>query len=224
MIDLNVIEAARQERVEKLVAIGNVFAYASDAPMPLKESTLFDGLPTDAHRGVGWLKRNLALLADLYYRQYEFPMVVVYSANGYGPGDSVDPKRGHVIPATIMKCIRDSELHVWGDGSPTRDFLYAKDIAEGLLLAVEKLSPPGFVNIGSGNEISIRELVTLIARYSEFDGKIVYDASKGGGDARRCVSIDNARELMGFQPKVPMVEGLQRTIQWCRSQNSEQMV
>lgn len=220
MIDLNLVEAARQENVEKLVAIGNVFAYASDAPMPLKEETLFDGLPTDAHRGVGWLKRNLALLADLYYRQYEFPMVVVYSANGYGPRDSVDPKHSHVIPATIMKCMRDSELQVWGDGSPTRDFLYAEVIAEGLLLAAEKLVPPNYVNIGSGTEVSIRELVTLIARYTGFNGNIVFDASKGGGDARRCVSIDKARALMGFQPKVSLEEGLRRTIQWYQSQLS----
>jgi len=220
LIDLNVVEAARQEGVDKLVAIGNLFAYASDAPMPLREESLFDGLPTDAHRGVGWLKRNLAVLADLYYRQYGFPMVVVYSANGYGPRDSLDPVHSHVIPATIMKCLRDKELVVWGDGSPTRDFLFAEDIAEGLVLAAEKLAPPNFVNIGSGAEISIRELVTLIARYTEFAGHIVFDTSKSGGDARRCASIEKARELMGFHPRVPIEEGLQRTVQWYRSQLS----
>lgn len=213
-IDLNVIEAARLEGVEKLVAIGNLFAYASDAPVPLMEESLFDGLPTDAHRGVGWLKRNLAIMADLYYRQYQFPMVSVFSANAYGPGDSLDTSHAHVIPATIMKCFRDKELIVWGDGTPTRDFLFAEDIAEGLLLAAEKLTPPDFVNIGSGSEISVRQLVELIADYSGFSGKISFDADKSGGDARRCTSIDKARKLIGFSPKMIMERGLKRTVEW----------
>lgn len=218
LIDLNIVEAGHQEGVNKLVTIGNLFAYASDAPVPLREDSLFDGLPTDAHRGVGWLKRNLAVLADLYYRQYQFPMVVVYSANGYGPRDSLDLAHSHVIPATIIKCIRDPELVVWGDGSPTRDFLFAEDIAEGLLLAAERLTPPTYLNIGSGAEISVRELVTLIARFSGFAGKITYDTTKSGGDARRCTNIDRARELMDFQPRVSMSEGLHRTVEWYKTQ------
>lgn len=217
-IDLNVVEAARQAGVEKFVAIGNLFAYAPDAPVPLQEDAIFHGLPTDAHRGVGWMKRNLAVLADMYYREYQFPMVVVYSANAYGPHDSLDLAHSHVIPATIMKCFRDPELMVWGDGSPTRDFLFAGDIAEGLLLAAERLMPPTYLNIGSGAEISVRELVTLIARYAGFAGKITYDTTKSGGDARRCTSIDRARELMDFQPCVSMEEGLQRTVEWYKTQ------
>jgi GDP-L-fucose synthase len=217
-IDQNVIEAAHQAGVEKLVAIGNLFAYAPDAPVPLREDAMFNGLPTDAHRGVGWMKRNLAVLADLYYREYQFPMVVVFSANAYGPRDSLDLAHSHVIPATIMKCFRDSELVVWGDGSPTRDFLFAEDIAEGLLLAAERLMPPTYLNIGSGAEISVRELVTLIARYSGFAGKITYDTTKSGGDARRCTSINRARELMDFQPRVSMSEGLHRTVEWYKTQ------
>ena len=216
LIDLNLIEASRQEGVEKFVAIGNLFAYAADAPVPLHETNLFDGLPTDAHRGVGWLKRNLALIADLYYRQFEFPMVVVYTANAYGPKDSLDPIHSHVIPATIMKCFREMELLVWGDGSPTRDFLFAEDIAEGLLLAAEKLAAPHYVNIGSGSEISVKELVTLIAEYSGFKGEIKFDISKSGGDARRCTSIHKAVQLMNFNPKISMVEGLRRTVEWYR--------
>jgi len=215
-IDLNVVEAARMEGVEKLVAIGNLFAYATDAPVPLREESLFDGLPTDAHRGVGSMKRNLALLTDLYYREYKFPMAVVYSANGYGPRDSLDPAHSHVIPATIMKCFRDKELVVWGDGSPTRDFLFAEDIAEGLILAAERLAPPNYVNIGSGTEISVRELVELIARFSQFKGNIVFDTTKSGGDARRCTSTDKAQELMGFHAQVTMSEGLRRTVEWYR--------
>ena len=214
MIDMNVVEAARQAGVEKLVAIGNLFAYASDVPMPLVEERLFDGLPTDAHRGVGWLKRNLALIADLYYRQYQFPMVVVYSANAYGPRDSTDPAHSHVIPATIMKCFREQELVVWGDGTPTRDFLFAEDIAEGLVLAAERLSPPNYVNLASGSEISVRELTELIARYSGFKGSITFDTTKSGGDARRCASIEKARQMMGFTSQVSIEEGLRRTVEW----------
>ena len=218
MIDLNMVEAARQEGVEKFVAIGNLFAYASDVPMPLREERLFDGLPTDAHRGVGWMKKNLALIADLYYREYEFPMVVLYSANAYGPRDSTDATHSHVIPATIMKCFRERELVVWGDGTPTRDFLFAEDIAEGLVLAAERLSPPNYVNLASGSEISVRELTELIARYSGFQGRITFDTTKSGGDARRCASIERAKELMGFAPRFSMEEGLRRTVEWYREQ------
>lgn len=217
-MDLNIIEAARQEGVEKFVAIGNLFAYASDAPIPLKEENLYDGLPTDAHRGVGWMKRNLAVVADLYYRQYQFPMVVIYSANAYGPCDSLDLAHAHVIPSIIMKCQRDQELIVWGDGTPTRDFLFAEDVAEGLVLAAEKLLPPHFVNIGSGAEISVRELVTLIALQTGFKGQILFDAAKSGGDARRYTSIEKAQIMMDFSPHVSMEQGLQRTVEWYRAQ------
>ena len=213
-IDLNLVKAACEAGVEKLVAIGNLFAYASDAPVPLREESLFDGVPTDAHRGVGSLKRNLALIADLYYREFGLPMTVVYSANAYGPGDSLDPKHAHVIPSLIMKCFRDKELVVWGDGSPTRDFLYASDVAEGLLRAAEELEPPHYVNIGSGREISVRELVDLISQLTGFKGKISYDSSKTGGDARRCTSVDRARREIGFEAAVPVEEGMKRTVEW----------
>lgn len=219
-IDLHMIEAARREGIEKFVAIGNLFAYAADVPIPIHENDLFSGLPTDAHRGVGWLKKNLAVMADLYFRQYGFPIVVVYSANAYGPGDSVDLMHSHVIPATIMKCMQSNELVVWGDGSPTRDFLFVEDIAEGLVLAAERLQPPEYINIGSGTEISIRELVTLIAELSGFKGAVQFDVSKTGGDARRFTSIDKAQKLMGFSPTVSIRDGMKRTVDWYRSKLS----
>jgi GDP-L-fucose synthase len=218
LIDLNVVEAARQAGVQKLVAVGNLFAYAPDAPVPLREETMFNGLPTDAHRGVGYLKRNLALLADLYYREYRFPMVVVYTANAYGPGDSLDPAHAHVIPSIIMKCLRDPELVVWGDGTPTRDFLFAEDVAGGLVLAAEKLDAPDYINIGSGSEVSVRELVSLIAQYASFHGKITFDTSKSGGDARRCTSVARAQAQIGFMPAVPISVGMQRTVDWYKAQ------
>ena len=217
LIDMNMIEAACREGVEKFVAIGNLFAYAGDVPIPIKEEYLFNGLPTDAHRGVGWFKRNLALMADLYYRQYKMPMVVVYSANAYGPGDSLDRAHAHVIPATIMKCFRDKELIVWGDGSPTRDFLFVEDIAEGLVLAAEKLEPPNYVNIGSGNEVSIKELVEYIVRFSEFKGNVEFDATKSGGDARRCTDINKALRMMNFKSQTTVENGLKKTVEWYRN-------
>ncbi len=215
-IDLNMVTAAREAGVEKFVAIGNLFAYAADAPVPLEERDLFNGLPTDAHRGVGWMKRNLALLADLEFREHGFPMVVVYSANAYGPGDSLDPRHSHVIPSTIIKCLTQKDLVVWGDGTPTRDFLYAEDVAAGILLAAEKLEPPQYVNLGSGTEISVRQLVELITLYTGFSGPVVYDASKAGGDARRCTSVERARTLLGFQPAHDMRSGIERTVNWYR--------
>lgn len=213
-IDLNVVEAARRAGVKKLVSIGNLFAYAADAPLPLAEPSLFDGLPSASHRGVGWLKRNLALIADLYHREHGFPMVVVYSANAYGPRDSLDRERAHVIPATIMKCLAEPELVVWGDGSPTRDFLFADDIAEGLLLAAEKLEAPEYVNLGSGVEVSIREVTDLIVKHAGFAGAVRFDATKPGGDPRRNTDVTRARALLGFQPKVTIEEGMRRTVEW----------
>jgi GDP-L-fucose synthase len=215
-IDLNMAEAARRSGVKKMVALGNLFAYASDAPLPLTEKDLFTGLPSAEHRGIGWLKRNLALISDLYYREYGFPIHVVYSANAYGPGDSLDPARAHVIPSIIMKCFREKELNVWGDGTATRDFLFAADIAEGILLAAEKLESPEFVNIGSGSEISIRELVDLIVHYTGFAGNVSFDAGKGGGKDRHLASTATARRLLGFQPRVDIREGLERTVGWYR--------
>jgi GDP-L-fucose synthase len=215
-IDLNVFRAAQAAGVQKVVAIGNLFAYAADAPIPLHERDLFEGLPTDAHRGVGWMKRNLAVVADLYQREFGFPIVVVYSANAYGPRDSLDPTHAHVIPSTIMKCLSQRELVVWGDGTPTRDFLFADDVALGLLLAAERLEGSQFVNLGSGKEVSIRELVELITKYSGFVGPVSYDAGKAGGDARRCTSVDRARELLGFSPRHDIRAGIESTVRWYR--------
>ena len=221
LIDLNVVEAAREAGAQKLVAIGNLFAYASDVPVPIQEKDLFNGLPTDAHRGVGWMKRNLALLADLYHRQYKFPMVVVYSANAYGPGDSLDPKHAHVIPSTIMKCLRHEDFAVWGDGTPTRDFLYAEDVACGLTLAAEKLDAPSYVNLGSGSEVSVRELVDLVADLARFRGKISYDPTKGGGDARRCTSVTKATHDLDFRPLWDLRSGMELTVKWYSTELSK---
>jgi GDP-L-fucose synthase len=220
LIDLNVVEASRRAGVQKLVCLGNLFAYSADASMPLNERELFTGLPTDAHRGVGWLKRNLALVSDLYWREHHFPVIALYSANAYGPRDSLDRQHAHVIPSTIMKCLRDSELNVWGDGTASRDFLFAADIAKYMLLALEKIGEGRYFNIGSGDEITIRELVDLIVRHSRFRGRVSYDPSKQGGDARRCAGTHIAGEVLGRFPLISMDEGLKKTVDWYREQLS----
>lgn len=216
LIDLNVLEAARLTGATKVIQMGNLFAYAGDAPVPLMEPSLFYGLPSSSHRGVGWMKRNLAVMADLYWREFELPVATIFSANAYGPCDSTNLAHAHVIPSLIMKCLSQPSLEVWGDGSPTRDFLFVEDVARGLLLAAERLVAPGYLNLGSGEEVSVRQIVEWIVEFTGFKGTVSFDASKRGGDARRCVSPNAAAEQLGYKPEVRMREGLQRTVEWYR--------
>jgi GDP-L-fucose synthase len=218
LIDVNVLEAARLAGVSKVVMLGNLLAYPAAAPSPLREESLHDGRIADTHLGIGLAKRNLVLLAEMYYREYAMDVVTVLSANAYGPRDRFDATISHVIPATIMKCFDEAELVVWGDGSPTRDFLYVDDIAEGLALAGEHLAGPDFVNLASGREVSIRELVHTIANLCGFTGEIRFDATKAGGDPRRSASTDRATRLLQFAPRYTLEEGLRRTVDWYRSE------
>ena len=216
LINLHILEAAREAKVLKFVALGNLLAYPADAPSPLREEMLDKGRIADTHRGIGLAKRDLVALAEMYHREFGLGAVSVLSANGYGPRDHFDSPHAHVIPATIAKCFRHDELVVWGDGSPTRDFLFVDDVAEGVVLAAERLDPPAVVNIASGREISIAELVRLIVSLSGFRGPIAFDVTKGGGDPRRVASTDRARQLFDFTPRVSLEEGLRRTIEWYR--------
>lgn len=218
LINLSMLAAAREARVAKFAALGNLLAYPAKAPSPLREESLHDGEIASTHLGIGLAKRDLVSLAEMYHAEYGMSVVNVLSANAYGPRDRFESAHSHVIPATIEKCFRDEDLVVWGDGSPTRDFLFVDDIAEGLLLAAEKLEGPAYVNIASGSEISIGDLVRMIARLCGFKRRIVFDTSKGGGDPRRVASIDRARELTGFTSRVPLEEGLRRTIDWYTAQ------
>lgn len=220
LINLHMLEAAREAGVSRFVALGNLLAYPARARSPLEEEKLHDGQVADTHLGIGLAKRDLVTLAQMYHREFGLPVVNVLSANAYGPGDHFDSPHAHVIPATIIKCLRDPEVVVWGDGSPTRDFLYVDDIAEGLLLAAERLEAPSFVNLASGSEISVGNLVRLIATLTGFTGRIVFDPSKGAGDPRRVASTARAARLLRFQPRVPLEEGLRRTIAWYREQTS----
>src|SRR5688572_12412284 len=222
LINLHMFDAAREAGIRKFVTLGNLLAYPIAARSPLREETLYDGPIADTHLGIGLAKRDLVSLAEMYHREFGLPVVSILSANAYGPGDHFDSPHPHVIPATIGKCLRDDRLVVWGDGSPTRDFLYVDDLAEGLLLAAERLDPPAVVNLASGTEISIGNLVELIARLAGFTGPITFDPSKGGGDPRRVASTERSTRLLGFAPQVSLEEGLRRTIEWYRQQTVAQ--
>ena len=222
LINLHLLEAARDAGVAKVIALGNLLAYPAAAPAPLREDTVHDGAVAVTHMGIGQAKRDMLNLAEMYHLEYGLNVVNILAANAYGPRDHFDGANAHVIPATIVKCSRDEDLVVWGDGSPTRDFLFVEDLAEGLVLAGERLMPPGFVNLASGTEISIAELVKLIAKLCGFKRRIVFDASKGGGDPRRVASTSRSDQLLAFSPRVPIDEGLRRTIDWYQQSASAQ--
>lgn len=217
LINVHLFDAAREAGVGTFVSLGNLLAYPAASTPPYREEDVRNGPVHDAYRGLGLAKRQLLDLSELYFREFGFRAVVVLGANAYGPHDHFDGPQAHVIPSTIAKCFRDEDLEVWGDGSPTRDFIFVDDLADGVLLAAERLDPPGFVNISSGTEISIGDLVRAIARLSGFTRRIVFDASKGGGDARRVASADRAARVLGFAPSVPIEEGLRRTIEWYKA-------
>jgi GDP-L-fucose synthase len=217
LMNLHMLEASYRAGVEKFVGVGNILVYPAVAPSPLEERQLHEGKVAGTHLGIGTAKRDLVLMSEMYHMEYGLNAVNVLSANTYGPRDRFDPEVSHVIPATIMKCHKDDVLAVWGDGKPTRDFLYVEDVAEGILLAAERLDAPNYyVNIASGHEISIGDLAKLIAKLCDFEGEITFDLSKKGGDPRRCASGEMALELLGFVPQVSLEEGLKRTIEWYR--------
>lgn len=217
LINLNMLEAARLEGVERFVAVGNLLAYPATARSPLREEDVHNGSIAETHLGIGLSKRDLVVMGEMYHREFGMSVSVVLPANAYGPRDRFDPEISHVIPATIRKCFHEPEqLVVWGDGSPTRDFLYVEDLAEGLVLAAEKLQGSQSVNLASGREISIRDLVYLIARLTDYKGKVVFDTSKSGGDPRRAASTELADRLIGLKPRYGLEEGLRRTIEWYR--------
>jgi len=218
LINLHMMEAARLTGVQKFVALGNLLAYPAAAPSPLQEVDLHNGKIAETHLGIGLSKRDLVLMAEMYYRQFGMDAVVVLAANAYGPRDRFHPTHSHVIPATIAKCFQEQELIVWGDGTPTRDFLYVEDLAEGVLLAAERLEAPQFVNLASGTEISIRDLVYLIVKLTGFTGSITFDTSKGGGDPRRVASVSRAQQLIGFKARYSFEEGLRQTIAWYKAE------
>ena len=213
------MEIGRQVGVEKFVAIGTVCAYPKHTPVPFKEEDLWNGYPEETNAAYGLAKKMLLVQGQAYRQQYGFRSIFLLPVNLYGPRDHFDPKVSHVIPALIKKCIdsRDSgadEIVVWGDGTPTREFLYVEDAADGIALAAERYDKPEPVNLGSAFEISIKDLVMLIAELTRFKGRIAWDTTKPNGQPRRKLDISRAEREFGFRARVDFREGLKRTIEW----------
>src|SRR5437763_564837 len=213
------MEQARLAGVQKFVAIGTICAYPKFTPVPFSEDDLWDGYPEETNAPYGLAKKMLLVQAQAYRQQYGFNGIYLLPVNLYGPGDNFDPASSHVIPALIRKCWEaiqrgDRQIVVWGTGNASREFLYVDDCAEGIILATERYDGAEPVNLGSGQEITIRRLVELIAEQTGFTGEIVWDASKPDGQPRRTLDTSLASRLFGFQAGTPFEHGLRATIDW----------
>jgi len=213
------MEGARRHGVGKFVAIGTVCAYPKLTPVPFREEDLWNGYPEETNAPYGLAKKMLLVQAQAYRQQYRFHAIFLLLANLYGPGDSLDPQRSHVIPAIVKKCADavaegKPEIIVWGTGAATREFLFVEDAAAGIVLATERYDGPEPVNLGTGVEISIRDLVHDIARLTGFEGRITWDMSQPDGQPRRCLDTARAQREFGFVAATPLAEGLERTVRW----------
>jgi len=218
---LNVIDEARLAGTAKVVVAGTICAYPKHTPVPFREDNLWDGYPEETNAPYGVAKKALLVMAQAYRAQYGQNVVVLFPVNLYGPRDNFDLESSHVIPAMIRKCIDaqmrgDKEIVLWGDGSPTREFLYVDDCAEGFALAAERYDSSDPVNLGAGFEIAMRDLAALIVKLTGFDGRIVWDASRPNGQPRRMLDTSRARERFGFVAATKFEDGLRETIAWYR--------
>jgi GDP-L-fucose synthase len=219
LMGVHLIEGARQAGVEKFVTVGTVCAYPKYTPVPFSEENLWSGYPEETNAPYGIAKKALLVQQQAYREQYGFNGIYLLPTNLYGPGDNFDPSSSHVIPALIKKCVDavengDEYIEVWGNGSASREFLYAGDAAEGILLATEKYDGAEPVNLGAGREITIKGLVEIIAKLTGFSGEIRWDTSKPNGQPRRNLDTTRAERLFGFRAKVGFEEGLRNTIAW----------
>ena len=242
MMGALLMEHARRNGVAKFVAVGTICAYPKFTPVPFREENLWNGYPEETNAPYGLAKKMLLVQAQAYRQQYGFNAIFLLPVNLYGPRDNFNPESSHVIPALIKKCldaqesaidsapspsagssnsaIRNSQfaiVEVWGDGSPTREFLYVEDCAEAIVLATERYEKPDPVNIGAGFEISIKDLVELIAKHTGFQGRITWDTTKPNGQPRRCLDVSAAEREFGFRARMPFEEGLARTVAWYTS-------
>jgi GDP-L-fucose synthase len=214
----NVLERARLHETPKLVIVGSVCSYPKHAAIPFREDDLWSGYPEETNAPYGVAKKAVLVGAQAYREQYGLNSIFLLPTNLYGPGDNFDLETSHVIPALIRKMVEaEDEVVLWGDGSPTREFLYIEDCVEGLVLAAERYDGAEPVNLGAAKEISIRELAELIADVTGYPGRIVWDRDKPGGQPRRSVDAGRARELFGFEARTPLREGIERTVVWYRS-------
>jgi GDP-L-fucose synthase len=213
------IEAARRYSVEKTVVLGTICAYPKFTPVPFSEEELWNGYPEETNAPYGIAKKALLVQCQAYRQQYGMNAIFLLPVNLYGPRDNFDFETSHVIPALIRKCVEAraagaTEIVLWGDGSPTREFLYIKDAAEAIMSATRSYDKPDPVNLGSGREVSVRELAEMIAHLTGFTGTFRWDTSKPNGQPRRCLNTDRAEREFGFRATTPLETGLEETISW----------
>ncbi|WP_121820760.1 GDP-L-fucose synthase family protein [Halostella salina] len=219
VMGIELMEAARQHGVEKCTILGTICSYPKHTPVPFSEDDLFEGYPEETNAPYGIAKRALLTQSWAYRKQYDFNSIYLLPVNLYGPRDDFDLETSHVIPAIIRKCVEarergDDSITAWGTGEPTREFLYVKDAADGILTATERYEDRDPVNLGTGEEISIRELIELIAELTGFEGEIEWDTSKPDGQPRRCLDTSRAQEEFGWKATTEFEEGLEETIEW----------
>ncbi|NEP50767.1 MAG: GDP-L-fucose synthase [Moorea sp. SIO3C2] len=225
MMGTQLIHAAYEAGVEKFVCVGTICAYPKFTPVPFKEDNLWDGYPEETNAPYGVAKKALLVQLQAYRQQYGFNGIYLLPVNLYGPEDNFDPSSSHVIPALIRKVYEaqqkgEMELPAWGDGSPTREFLYSTDAARGIVMATTDYNQPEPVNLGTGYEISIRDLVELICELMEFKGEIVWETDKPNGQPRRCLDIERAKQEFNFTAQMEFKQGLKNTIDWYRQHAS----
>jgi GDP-L-fucose synthase len=226
MMGVELMHQAWQNGVGKFTAIGTVCAYPKFTPVPFKEEDLWMGYPEETNAPYGLAKKMMLVQSQAYREQYGFNSIFLLPVNLYGPGDNFNPTSSHVIPALIRKSIeaqerRDKEIIAWGDGTPTREFLYVEDAANGIVTATEKYDSSEPVNLGSGYEISIKDLTDMIIHLTGFEGKLVWDTTKPNGQPRRGLDVTRAREKFGWQARMDFPTGLGRTIDWYRANRAQ---
>ncbi|HEX3694883.1 MAG TPA: GDP-L-fucose synthase [Polyangia bacterium] len=226
MMGTQLFEECRLAKIPKLIATGTICAYPKFAPIPFKEDDIWNGYPEETNAPYGLAKKMMLAQSQAYRDQYGMNSVVVFPVNLYGPRDNFDLQSSHVIPAMIRKFVSaraagQREVALWGDGTPTREFLYVEDAAEGILLAAERYDSSDPVNLGSGEEISIRDLATLIARATGFEGKFVWDTSKPNGQPRRRLDVSRAKERFGFVARTPFSVGIPKTVAFYQDHRAE---
>jgi len=219
MMGTQLIEEGRQRRLKKFVAIGTICAYPKFAPIPFKEDDIWAGYPEETNAPYGLAKKMMLVQSQAYRQQYGFNSIVLFPVNLYGPRDNFDLETSHVIPALIRKCAEAqeagaSEIVLWGDGTSTREFLYVEDAAEGIILAAEQYNDSLPLNLGTGEEVTIKALATAIAAEVGYQGRIAWDHTKPNGQPRRCLDVSRIKQAIGFQAKHALRDGLKKTIQW----------
>ena len=228
MMGVQLMQQAQEAGVSKFVAIGTVCSYPKYTPVPFREEDLWGGYPEETNAPYGLAKKMLLVQSQTYRQQYGYNSIFLIPVNLYGPGDNFHPESSHVIPALIKKCVDaqeagEDQIVVWGTGTPTREFFYVDDAANGILLATEWYNESQPVNLGSGMEINIKDLVSLIAQLTEFEGEVVWDDSKPDGQPRRCLETSKAEQLFGFKAETLFEEGLRKTVEWYREERKRPM-